>query len=128
MQITYHPHKIHAQYSACLHLFIHALSLWSLKIFLLKLAMYLKVCFSCFIQYFKCSSLRSVLHLPSPGDSVVKNPPANVGHVGSIPELGRSIPWSRKWQPTPVFLPEKSHGQRSLAGYSPWGRKESGMT
>ena len=31
------------------------------------------------------------------------------------------IPWRRKWQPTPVFLPGESHGQRSLAGYSPWG-------
>ena len=31
--------------------------------------------------------------------------------------------WRRKWQPTPVFLPGKSHGQRSLAGYSPWGQK-----
>ena len=34
----------------------------------------------------------------------------------------------RKWQPTPAFLPGKSHGQRSLAGYSPWGLKESDMT
>ena len=34
------------------------------------------------------------------------------------------IPCSRKWQPAPVFLPGKSHGQRSLAGYSPWGCKE----
>ena len=34
------------------------------------------------------------------------------------------IPWRRKWQPTPVFLPGKSHGQRSLAGYSPWDHKE----
>ena len=33
------------------------------------------------------------------------------------------IPWRRKWQPTPVFLPEKSHRQRSLAGYSPCGHK-----
>ena len=33
------------------------------------------------------------------------------------------IPWRRKWQPTPVFLPGKSHGQRSLVGYSPWGRE-----
>ena len=32
--------------------------------------------------------------------------------------------WQRKWQPTPVFLPGKSHGQRSLAGYNPWGSKE----
>ena len=37
----------------------------------------------------------------------------------------RKIPWRRKWQPTPVFLPGKSHGQRSLAGYSPRGHKES---
>ena len=36
----------------------------------------------------------------------------------------RKIPWRRSWQPTPVFLPEKLHGQRSLAGYNPWGRKE----
>ena len=34
----------------------------------------------------------------------------------------------RKWHPTPVFLPGKSHGQRSLVGYSPWGHKESDMT
>ena len=38
------------------------------------------------------------------------------------------IPWSRKWLPTPVFLPGKSHGQRSLAGYSPWGCKELDIT
>ena len=37
------------------------------------------------------------------------------------------IPWRRKWQPTPIFLPGKSHGQRSLAGYSPWDCKESDM-
>ena len=40
----------------------------------------------------------------------------------------RKIPWRRKWQPIPVSLPGKSHGQRSLAGYSPWDRKELGMT
>ena len=48
-----------------------------------------------------------------------------------IPEfnpLVRKIPRRRKWQPTPVFLPGKNHGQMSLAGYSPWGRKESDMT
>ena len=38
------------------------------------------------------------------------------------------IPWRRKWQPTPVFLPGESHGQRSLAGYGPWGRRDSDMT
>ena len=36
------------------------------------------------------------------------------------------FPWRRKWQPTPVFLPGKSHGQRSLVDYSPWGRKRVG--
>jgi len=40
----------------------------------------------------------------------------------------RKIPWRRKWQPTPVFLSEKPHGQRSLVGYSPWGHKESDTT
>ena len=51
----------------------------------------------------------------------IKNLPANaedVREAGSTLGLGRS-PWRRKWQPTPVFLPEESHGQRSLAGYSP---------
>ena len=37
----------------------------------------------------------------------------------------RKTPWRRKWQPTPVFLPGKSLGQRSLVGYSPWGSKKS---
>ena len=41
--------------------------------------------------------------------------------------LGGKIPWSRKWQPTPVF-PGKLHGQRSLEGNSPWRPKESDMT
>ena len=45
-----------------------------------------------------------------------------------VQSLVGKIPWRRKWQPTPVFLPGEFHGQRSLAGYSPWGRKESDMT
>ena len=45
-----------------------------------------------------------------------------------VRSLGRKVPWRRKWQPTPVFLPGESHGWRSLVGYSPWGRKESDMT
>ena len=43
------------------------------------------------------------------------------------PWIGK-IPWRRKWQPSPVLLPGKSHGQRSLVGYSPWGHKESDTT
>ena len=40
----------------------------------------------------------------------------------------RKISWMRKWQPTPVVLPGESHGQRSMADYSPWGCTESDMT
>ena len=42
-----------------------------------------------------------------------------------VQSLVRKIPWRRKWQPIPVFLPGKSHGQRSLVGYSPRGRKRA---
>ena len=45
---------------------------------------------------------------------------------GFHPWVGK-IPWRRKWQPTPVLLPGKSHGWRSLVGYSSWGCKESDM-
>ena len=50
-----------------------------------------------------------------PGGSAVKNPPANARDVGLIPGSGRSLGVG-KWQPTPGFLPGKSHGQRSLVG------------
>ena len=58
---------------------------------------------------------------------MVKNLPTNARDAGSIPGLGR-FPWSRKWQPTPVFLPGKFHGPRSLAGYTLSGNKKSDMT
>ena len=58
------------------------------------------------------------------GDSVVKNLPANAGDVSLISALGRS-PGEGKKQPIPIFLPGKSHGQRDLVGYSPWGHKKS---
>ena len=65
-----------------------------------------------------------------PGGSVGKEPACNAGDagdMGSIPGV-RKIPWRRAWQPIPVFLPGEFHGQRSLAGYSPWGHKESDLT
>ena len=67
---------------------------------------------------------RFSLNYTTPSGSVVKNSPAiqETGDMGLIPG---KIPWRRAWQPTSVFLPGKSHGQRSLAGCSPWGRKES---
>ena len=45
-----------------------------------------------------------------------------------VPSLGWKDPLEEEMAPTPVFLPEKSHGQKSLAGYSPWGRKGLDMT
>ena len=59
-----------------------------------------------------------------PGGSEVKASACKAGDLGLIP----GFPWGRKWQPTPVFLPGESHGQRSLVGYSPRGRKELDTT
>ena len=59
--------------------------------------------------------------------SAGKESAGDTGNTGSTPGFGRS-PWRRKWWPTPVFLTEKPHGQRNLAGYSPWGHKESDTT
>ena len=58
---------------------------------------------------------------------MVKNLPAM--QENRVQSLGpKKIPWGREWLPTVVFLPRESNGQRSLVGYSPWGRKESDMT
>ena len=46
---------------------------------------------------------------------------------GFYPWVGK-IPWRRKWQPIPIFLPRESQGQRSLVGYSPWGCKKLDKT
>ena len=58
-------------------------------------------------------------HYMLESDNLILN--SNTIHEGKIP-------WRRKWQPSPVPLPGKSHGQRSLVAYSPCGRKESDMT
>ena len=61
---------------------------------------------------------------------VVKNPPAHARDAREddlIPESGRS-PWRKKWKPTVVFLPGKSHGQSRTVGYSSWGPKEKDTT
>ena len=52
---------------------------------------------------------------------MVNNLLCNAGELGLIP-------WRREWLPTPIFSPGESHGQRSLACYSPWGRKDLDMT
>ena len=57
---------------------------------------------------------------------MVKNLPAM--QETWVPSLGQKIPWRREWLPIPVFLPGEFHGQSSVAGYSPWGRKETDTT
>ena len=55
----------------------------------------------------------------------VKNPPADAGDMrGRFPPCVGEIPWRRRWQPTPVFLPGEYHGQRSLMGCGSPGHKE----
>ena len=62
-----------------------------------------------------------------PGSSDSKVSAYNAGDPGSIPGSGRSL-GEGQGQPTPILLPGKSHGLRSLVGYSPWGHKESETT
>ena len=72
---------------------------------------------------FQCESInKSLTHTMNAAFQVMpvfKNLPANAGDIrdAAFNIWGGKIPWSRKWQPTPVFLPGKSRGQRSLAGY-----------
>ena len=76
-----------------------------------------------------CDKFQSFISWTSQVMRVVKNPPANARNTRHRfdPWVG-NIPWRRKWLPTPVFLTGEFHGQRSLAGYSPWGHKELDAT
>ena len=101
------------------HLFMYSLAICmsSLEKYLFKSSTHILI--SIVFSHPACSNL---LHQPYKADttlasSMVKNPPANAGDKGLIPGLGR-FPWRKKWQPTWVFLPEKSHGPRDLVGYS----------
>ena len=60
------------------------------------------------------------------GGSDGKESAHSVGNPSSVPV--EKIPWRREWHPTPIFSPRESQGQRSLAGYSPWGHNELGTT
>ena len=73
---------------------------------------------------------QSMERLGFPGDASSKEPDRHCRRhkrCGFDPWV-RKIPWRRKWQPTPVFLPAESHGRRSLVGYSPQGLKELDTT
>ena len=65
----------------------------------------------------RCSKLPDITNWPT-----IKNPPM---FLISFRMKSKFLPWRRKWQSTPALLPGKSHGQKSLVGYSPWRRKES---
>ena len=62
------------------------------------------------------------MKLGFPGDTSGKESTCQCRRHGFDPWI-RKIPWRRKWQSTTVFLSEKSHGQRNLAGYSTWGHE-----
>ena len=86
-------------------------------------------------RFSHCTHFKIVVELPPgpfsppgfPGGLIVTDSACQSRRHGFDPWV-RKTPRSRKWQPTPIFLPGKSHGQRSLAGYSPWGQKESATT
>ena len=89
----------HWVYSHCAALFLSSCGNWGLENKFEKIAILWSLMASLVAQTVKC------LH----------------------PWVGK-IPWRRKWQLTPVLLSGKSHGQRSLVGYNPWGHKESDTT
>ena len=68
--------------------------------------------------------LPSPVFLGFPGDSDGKESACSAGNLGLIPGLGSSPGEGSSYLPTLVFWPGEFHGQRSLAGYSPWGHKE----
>ena len=83
--------------------------------------------------------LRTLNSLPG----VTQQPPVNQSWASLVAQMVKNLPamqkthsdswvekilWRKEWQPTPVFLPGKSHGQRSLVRYSPWGWKELDTT
>ena len=102
--------------------------------------------FVCFYSMVTKDNIKTVCHMDScldtirfivfvpgtlsmgfPSSSDGKASSYNAGDTGLIPGLG-ILPCGRKCQPIPVFLPGEFHGQRNLAGYSPWGCKESDST
>ena len=81
----------------------------------------------CSMHYTKFSTYAGLLEWLSSKESSCSAGDAGDTRRGFNPWVGK-IPQRRAWQPTPVFLPGESHGQRSLVGYSPQGGKESDMT
>ena len=74
-----------------------------------------------FHSYIFCLVHPCPLHGASQVALVVKSPPESAGDTGDLSLIPGPVrfPWRRTWQPTPIFLAGESHGQKSLAGYSP---------
>ena len=81
------------------------------------------VCLFVFVFFWKTSVLKHNKNAVLPWWLSIKNLPT-VQEIHGFNPWVRKIPWRRAWQPTPVFLPGESHGQRSLVGYNPWDHKE----
>ena len=93
---------------------------WAVKV---SYYYYIPMHFSFYICWYSFMYLSgSVLGAGLPSWLMLENLPA-MQETQVASWLG-NIPWRKEWLPTPVFLPGESHGQRSLVGYSPWGRKE----
>ena len=86
-------------------------------------SIYIYIYMSSPISQDSLSSLVTLRFWDSPGGTSGKESACQCRRPGFNPWV-RKIPWRRTWQPTPLFWPGKSHGQRSLVGYSPWGCKE----
>ena len=82
------------------------------------------------LKFYKVRLINTAAAMSSPGAAVVKNLPCQRRRHerDRFCPWVRKISWGRKRQCTPVFLPGKSHGQRSLVGYSQWGHKELDTT
>ena len=90
--------------------------------------MVVQTCLPCILNWrvsYNSNSQALPLTMGFPGGSDGKESAYNAGDLGLIPG---KIPWRKAWQPTAVFLPRESHGQRSLVGYSPWSCKELDTT
>ena len=121
----------------------HIPCLWIRRLNIIKMSNFLKKERKYPDSFFKATN---TMILGFPGASVVKNPrvmqktqetqvlslsrkvpwrktwqptPVFLPQETQVLSLSRKVPWRKAWQPTPVFLPGDSHGQRSLAGYSP---------
>ena len=109
-------------------IFLYSSSVYSCHLFLISSASNRSIPFCpllCFYSSLNFSA-NTCNFAGFPGGASGKEPACQFRRHGFDLWIGK-VAWRKKWQPTPVFLPGESHGQRSLEGYSPWGCEESDM-